>query len=395
MKRIRKIIFWCHLPIGLLGGLIIFVMCVTGVLLAYEKQITAWADTRNFATPNVASGTQRLALEELATKARAARNTDPSAVTIRSNPAAPAEVSFGREGTLFLNPYSGEVLGEGSRGVRNFFRVVTDWHRWLGAQGENRALARAITGACNLGFLILVMSGFYLWWPQRLSLKYIRNIIWFKRGLPGKARDFNWHNVIGFWSVVPLFIVVLSGVVISYTWASNLVYRVAGEKPPAARGNQPPPNAGPAKGVSLTNLNQYWTSAEQQIPDWQSITLQLPPTTEAPVTFSIDSGNGGQPQKRAQLTIDRKTGNVDRFEPFAAQTRGRQWRTILRFAHTGEVAGFIGQAIAGLASAGGIFLVWTGFALAYRRFRGWLRRRSAATNSGLNRNPNAVGIAGD
>jgi uncharacterized iron-regulated membrane protein len=395
MKRIRKIIFWCHLPIGLLGGLIILVMCVTGVLLAYEKQITAWADTRNFATPNVAAGTPRLSLEELATKARAARNTDPSAVTIRSNPTAPAEVSFGREGTLFLNPYSGEVLGEGSRGVRSFFRVVTDWHRWLGAQGDNRAVARAITGACNLGFLVLVMSGFYLWWPQRFSLKYVRNIIWFKRGLPGKARDFNWHNVIGFWSAIPLFIVVLSGVVISYGWASNLVYRVAGEKPPAARGNQPPPNAGPAKGVSLTNLNQYWTSAEQQVAGWQSITLQLPASAEAPLTFSIDNGNGGQPQKRAQLTIDRKTGNVDRFELFATQTRGRKWRTILRFAHTGEVLGFIGQAIAGLASAGGIFLVWTGFALAYRRFRGWLRRRSATANTGLNRNPTAVGLAGD
>jgi uncharacterized iron-regulated membrane protein len=28
----------------------------------------------------------------------------------------------------------------------------------------------------------------------------MRNVLWFRRGLPGKARDFNWHNVIGFWS---------------------------------------------------------------------------------------------------------------------------------------------------------------------------------------------------
>ena len=58
-------------------------------------------------------------------------------------------------------------------------------------------------------------------------------VVWFRGGLRGKARDFNWHNVIGLWCAVPLFVVVLSGVVISYPWASDLVYRVAGEAPPA------------------------------------------------------------------------------------------------------------------------------------------------------------------
>ena len=43
MKLFRKIIFWCHLAIGVSAGVIILIMSVTGVLLAYEKQITAWA----------------------------------------------------------------------------------------------------------------------------------------------------------------------------------------------------------------------------------------------------------------------------------------------------------------------------------------------------------------
>ena len=81
--------------------------------------------------------------------------------------AAPAALGFGRESIVYLNPYTGEVLGEGSKGIRTFFRVVTDWHRWLGAHGESRAIARAITGACNLGFLFLVISGFYIWWPKQ------------------------------------------------------------------------------------------------------------------------------------------------------------------------------------------------------------------------------------
>ena len=379
MKRFRRILFWCHLPIGLLGGLIILIMCVTGVLLAYEKQITLWADTRNYQSPPPSSAATRLPLETLLTKAREARKTEPSAITLRSDVSAPADVSFGREGKLFLNTYSGAVLGEGSIGVRNFFRHVTDWHRWLGAQGENRNVARAITGACNLGFLVLVISGFYLWWPQRLSRRAVRNITWFRRGLSAKARNFNWHNTIGFWSAIPLFIVVLSGVVISYTWAGNLVYRLVGETPPAPRA-QANANAASTKPKDVSqpaaNLDTLWSRAAKQVDGWKSITLQLSPVADAPLTFAIDSGTGGQPQKRAQLVLDRKTGAVVRYEPFSTYSKGRQLRSILRFAHTGEVLGIVGQTIAGLVSIGGAFLVWTGFALALRRLRSWKEKRS-------------------
>jgi uncharacterized iron-regulated membrane protein len=378
MKKLRKIIFWCHLPVGATAGVVILIMCVTGVLLSYEKQITSWADTRGYRAAPPTPDTQHLPVETLITKARESRSASPTAVTLKSDPSAPAEIAFGRETTLFVNPYTGAMLGEGSQKTRNFFRVVTDWHRWLGAKGDNRNVARAITGACNFGFLFLVASGFYLWWPRNWNRKALRNVTWFRLGLPSKARDFNWHNVIGFWSAVPLFIVVLSAVVISYTWAGNLVYRIAGETPPAPRTNQPAPASSSNKENTpqTDNLNSAWTRAEQQVNDWQSISMQLPTAASAPLTFSIDGGNGGQPQKRAQLVLDRATNNVVRWEPFSTYTRGRQLRTILRFAHTGEVVGVAGQTIAGFVSAGGAVLVITGLALAIRRLLAWRAKRS-------------------
>jgi uncharacterized iron-regulated membrane protein len=115
--------------------------------------------------------------------------------------------------------------------------------------------------------------------------------------------------------------------------------------------------------------------AEQQVQGWQSISMQLPTAQEAPVTFTIDKGTGGQPQKRAQLALNRRTGEVVRWEPFSSYTTGRRLRSWLRFAHTGEVGGIIGQSIAALASTGGAFLVFTGLSLAWRRFRAWLARR--------------------
>ena len=384
MKKLRKIIFWLHLPVGVIAGLVILNMCVTGVLLTYEKQITSWADTRGYRSVPPTPDTQRLAVETLLTKAREARGANPTSVTVKADPAAPAEIGFGRETTLFVNPYSGTVLGEGSQKVRSFFRGVTEWHRWLGAKGDNRNVARAITGACNLGFLFLVASGFYLWWPRNWNLKSLRNVVWFRRGLPSKARDFNWHNTIGFWSAAPLFIVVLSAVVISYTWAGNLVYRIAGETPPARRANQPPlsPSTN-SQTPSLNNLDSAWLRAEQQVIDWRSITLQIPAASSAPLTFNIDRGSGGQPQKRAQLVLDRTSGEVVRWEPFSSYTRGRQLRSILRFAHTGEVVGVVGQTIAGLVSAGGAVLVLTGLALAIRRLRAWLAKGTRSSKPAL------------
>lgn len=379
MKRLRKIIFWCHLPVGVIAGVVILIMCVTGVLLAYEKQITSWADTRGYRSAPPSAETRHLTVETLVGKAREARGANPSAITLKSDPAAPAEIAFGREATLFVNPYSGQVLGEGSQSVRSFFRTVTDWHRWLGAKGDNRNVARAITGACNLGFLFLVVSGFYLWWPRSWNLKALRSVTWFRRGLPGRARDFNWHNTIGFWCAPALFVIVISGVVISYTWAANLVYRIVGETPPAPRANQQQParpNNAEAAPEPITNIDSAWTVAERQVGDWRSISLQLPTSASAPLTFNIDSGTGGQPQKRGQLVLDRTTGAVTKWEPFSSYTRGRQLRSILRFAHTGEVAGIVGQTTAGIVTLGGAVLAFTGLALAFRRCYAWISKRA-------------------
>lgn len=393
MKVLRKVIFWCHLAAGVFAGVVVLIMSVTGVLLAYERQITAWADTRGYEVSAPAPGASRLPVETILAEVRKSRPGTPAAFTVRSKPTAPVEVGFGREGVVFVNPYTGEVLGEGSQSVRSFFRVVMNWHRWLGASGEGqgRTVGRAVTGACNLAFLFLVVSGFYLWWPRTWTRKSLRSVTWFRRGLEGRARNFNWHNTAGFWSALPLFVVVLSAVVISYTWASNLVYRVVGETPPAPRAPapaQPGGNAAPQRGgeerrgdaasveQAFVDINRLWSRAEQQMTGWRSVSLRLPAPTEPTATFTLDRGDGGQPQERAQLTLDRKTGEVVRWEPFSSLTPGRRLRSLLRFAHTGEVAGPVGQTVAALASAAGALLVWTGLALAWRRFRNWWARRA-------------------
>jgi uncharacterized iron-regulated membrane protein len=376
MTSLRSMVFWCHLVCGVFAGVVILIMSVTGVLLAYERQIMEWADTWRYdVAPTSGATVDRPSVELLLARVAEARpDITPTALTLHADPAAPAALALGRDAAIYLNPYSGAVLGDGSPGVRQFFRYVTDWHRWLGASDQHRTTGRAITGACNLAFLFLVVSGPYLWWPRTWTWRQVRNVTWFRRALPGKARDFNWHNVIGFWSAVPLFIIVLSAVVISYPWASNLVYRVVGEEPqtrgPRGGSRGAAQDEGTIAALELGGLDLLWRRAERQVADWRRITLQLSSSSRQPASFTIDSGTGGQPQKRAALTLDRATGEVLAWEPFSSQTRGSRLRSWLRFAHTGEVFGLVGQTVAAILSAGSALLVWTGLALAWRRFFG-------------------------
>lgn len=368
---LRKAVFWVHLVVGVAAGIVILVMSATGVLLMYERQIIDWADRADWGhrsappSPDAA----RLPVETLVAKVlEADSGAKPSSITLQADPDAPAAVSLGRGRSVYINPYTGQVLGEGSKWVRTLFRKVTDWHRWLGARDEQRDAARAVTGACNLAFLFLVLSGIYLWVPRIWTRRQLRNVLWFRRGLSSKARDFNWHNVLGAWAAIPLVFIVFSGVVISYPWAGNLVYRLTGEEPPQRQG---PPGGGERRAegaVPLDGLDRPWDVAERQVPGWRSITLRLPSEADAPLAFTIYQGDRARPDLRGQLTVDRERGEILRWEPYSNQSRGQKVRAWLRWIHTGEAGGFLGQTLAGIVSGCGAVLVWTGLSLAWRRF---------------------------
>ncbi|HYD53663.1 MAG TPA: PepSY-associated TM helix domain-containing protein [Gemmatimonadaceae bacterium] len=383
MKALRTAIFWCHLVTGVAIALVVLLMSATGVLLTYQKQLTRWADTRGMDGAPRAGADRMLPVDSLLAHARAlVPDAAPTAVTWRRDPSAPVEIAFGRERTLFVDAYTGEVLGDGSAAMRRFFKVTTDLHRWLALSGARRAHGKAITGAANLGFLFLVLSGFWLWWPRNWTRAAFRNVGLPRRGLAGKARDFNWHNAIGIWSLLPLVVIVASGVVISYPWASRLVYRAFGESPPPPAERTPQGEARPAHraGVprSHRELDAVRAVAERRMPEWRSATVQLPRPAAKTMVIALDAGSGGQPQRRATLTIDRATGTERKWEPFGAGSPARRARSILRFAHTGEVGGVLGQTVAGLVSLGAVLLVWTGLALAWRRHRGWRARTRLA-----------------
>jgi uncharacterized iron-regulated membrane protein len=447
----RKVLFWLHLGSGVVAGLVIALMSLTGVAIAFEHQLLEWAerDARRVTVP--APDAPRLSADELLARVRAARpEAQPSAVTVYPEPGAAVTVALGRAGSVYVNPYTGEVRDGGAKGWRDFFRLMEDLHRWLAASGDSRAVGRAVTGVCNAAFLFLAVSGLYLWWPRKWTLRAMRPSLWFRSGLKGKARDWNWHNVIGFWSLPVLIVLTASGMVISYRWASDLVFKVTGNEPPASQG---PPGQqavkvpAPPPGTARLGIEALFTEARKSVPAWESVTVRLggaqrggapqgaqgargqgpqaaqgsqatsapqaeqgaqaqgPQGTQATqsqpgaagqgaqsapgpreggreggadaLTFSIREQGGWPLFASTQLSLDPFTGGVVRKEGFADYNSGRKLRTWLRFLHTGEALGWPGQLVAAIASLGGAVLVWTGFALAWRRF---FPRRKAAVS---------------
>ena len=400
---LRTVLFWLHLTAGVVAGAIILLLSVTGVLLTYEKQLAHWADLRQFPAIS-APVSQRLSADSLIDLATLAHGGNaPSAITLRADAAEPALVAFGRDGNLFLHPGTGAILGAGSPAAHTFFRNVEDWHRWMAGTGENRTRLKSVTGAANLMFLVLVLTGMVLWLPRSLHWVKVRAVLWFRGGLSGKARDFNWHNVLGIWSALPLIAIIASGSVIGYPWASDLVYRMVGEAPPprgAAAGAgasstagaisaaASPRSAAPADSSASpfsapVTYAGMMTAAVALMPEWRAVTVQLPKPDAKTTTVTLDKGTGAQPQYRATVQFSSATGELAKYQPFDSLTTGRKVRNVLRFTHTGEVLGLFGQTWAGLVTLASIVLVVTGIALAIRRASRALGRRTARSVGGV------------
>ncbi|MFD2256575.1 PepSY-associated TM helix domain-containing protein [Luteolibacter algae] len=369
MKIIRKSIFWLHLVVGLLAGVLVLVMAVTGITLAYERQLTVLADNFGIDAPEDA---QQLGIEEILASHT---SKPPSSITVESDLSQPVALQYGREKTEFIHPYTGASLGEGNTVVRSFFKTMLTWHRWLGREGAQRDMGKALIGAGNLMFLFLVVSGIYLWFPKKWSVKGLKAVTLLQKRLKGRARDWSWHNVFGFWAALPLLIVVSCGTVISYPWATALVFSIAGEKMPQ-RKRHGGGDHGENKPLSTAGLDAALASVKNANPDWETIQLQLPAGKAA--KFTVSDSHRGRPDKRREVMVEMPTAEILKTEGFESFGTGRKARTWIRWIHTGEAGGLPGQTIAGLAAASSIILVWTGFALAWRRFT---KRKSRKTDT--------------
>lgn len=347
MKRVRPFFFWTHLVAGVAASLLIGVMSVTGAGLAFEAQWIAASD------PPGASPTTPIETW----------SAGASSITLFKQPTRRAVVMKGRD-QRFVVGDSGEWIAATS--VSGFMHTLEQWHRWLGLEGAGRDVGKALMDAANLLFVLLALTGLVIWWPKKLDWQHVKPVLLFRVGLKGKQRDFNWHHVVGLWLWPALLAISVSGVVMSYRWAQGLI----------GGGGRP----GGAAATLLDDgetlpLAQLFSNATSVVPDWDSVSLQVEQRGEPPpagkrkaLQFSVMEAGRSLPAARHTVTIDPVTGAVLAHEDFDSAPAGRKTRMILRFLHTGQLFGVVGQFLALVASLGAVLLMWTGLALSWRRF---------------------------
>lgn len=366
--RVRDVLFWLHLALGLPISLVAVLLCLTGAILAVELPVTRWSDRARVEVP---AEPARLPVDRLVRDAASAEGREPVSVAVGRDPRDAVEVSFGRRDGVAVDPYRGMELDEGA--LHGLFRSTMFLHRWLLLEGTGRDIARQVVGVSTLAFVALVPTGLLLWLPRRWRWGAVRAVLWFRSGLKGKARDFNWHHVFGLWFALPLLFFAVTGAGIGYRWlADGLVALAPAEAVEVADPVLPPPD-GASLDDRTARLEGALAVAGREVPDWQTLSVAIPSSVAAPLEVTVDRGNGRQPQHRAVLSID-ASGAVVARRGWAEESGERRVRSWIRFGHTGEMMGLPGLVLAVVSCLAGAVLGWTGLALSWRRWQAWRRR---------------------
>jgi uncharacterized iron-regulated membrane protein len=314
----------------------------------------------------------RMPLDSLLSGAASAKGKLPSAITIWSDKGAPVEVEFGRDDRALFDSYNGALLGSGAVRTRKFFDTVTSLHRWFGASVERKPLARAIKGAFDLALLLMTITGLILWCPKTWSWSRFKAGALLRFGLTGRAHDWNRHNAIGFWVALPLVIIVITGAILSYSWATNLLYLVAGSPPPTRTVIEKTEKHGKhhkdhQQTITEVSIDQIFKDAQSRSSGWRSLRATLPQSGEKTITVAVDFADGSRPDQKAEVVYDRSSGAMLQLKAFSSYNLGTRLHLFVHMVHTGEAGGILGQTVIGLASLSCCVLVWTGFLLVIRR----------------------------
>ncbi|MCB4799117.1 PepSY-associated TM helix domain-containing protein [Neotamlana laminarinivorans] len=228
----KKTVFQVHKILGLVTGAIVFVVAITGCCWAFREEIESLYDDYKYVTPQDRAF---ITPTEAKTIALSVFPNNTVHGTIFKQPNEAVEVIF-YDGepefyqSVFLNPYSGEVI-QADDHLSGFFAFILKGHMrlWLPKNiGEN------IVGASILIFLLIIISGFILWWPKkRKNLKQRVTFDW-KKTTRWKRKNFDLHTVVGFYIAIFAFVIAFTGSVISYNWLKYVVYiSTGGDKVPA------------------------------------------------------------------------------------------------------------------------------------------------------------------
>lgn len=376
-SAIRYGMWLMHLWLGLLCSLIVFLTSLSGAVYAFKTQVI---ELSNWEKVFIYPEADPISLGQLQAQL-SKQNKKLLSVHIPESRSRSWQIGYentqGQVQSVHFNPYLKEELGGSEVSLNRFFEVVLDFHRTL-LLGE---LGKQVIGVGVLLFLLLMVSGIVLWVPKKL--KYLKQGFVVKWDAKFARLNYDLHKVVGFYSMLLLFFISVTGLYVTYPWVKNtLIVSLGGT--PLSQIAETGSNDGfealmedmlarqkELSGPEVTapiSLDSLMQKTHQMFTSPGDLTLTLP-TAEDPrynitkLERTIYLGA----LLPSTLSFD-ANGELKSSQRFTELPLDRQFTALVKPLHTGEILGLPSIILYFIASLCGCLLPVTGFLIWYRRF---------------------------
>lgn len=371
MGRLKKVARKLHLWLGLFSAIPVCIVCLTGALYVFKDQIEDLSEPWRFV--KAGSGPALLPSEAMAIAENEVDGFSVSALTY-GEPFDALRLDGTDSGndftTVWLNPYDGEVLKviRQEAGSFDFFRFILDGHRRLWLPQE---IGRPIVGSCVLLFALALITGIILWWPKTGNRKTLRRLFLIKRDAGSKRLIFDLHNVLGGYFAFVLLLMAGTGLVWSFRWYSEGLYKLTGGKDLKAY-KLPCSTVRPARDPVAFPVDELYARLRVSEPEAKEFYIVIPEKKEDVCRVSVvhkrDSYYRTDNLFFDRYTLEELEGEgpyAGRYKEVAFPDRIRRMNLEI---HDGRIAGLPGKIIVFLAGLVGASLPVTGWII-------WIRKR--------------------
>lgn len=364
---IKKIIGKLHLWLGLSSGLVIFILAITGCIFCFQKELKDIFYTGRMFI-NSAIG-QPLPLDSLKLTAQQALGNQYPITFIEYRPGSNKTVQFRASKinanaltyngqvvynkTVFVNPYTGRV-----QAIENtkweFFNVVLQLHFSLLFNN----IGHQVIGWSTVIFILMLIMGLILWWPKnKAAIKQRFKFDW-QKTTQWKRKNYDLHNVPGFYSLMFALLIALTGLFFAFPWFNNSVRWIANG---GKTMQQPPTLKSDTTQMAATGLlNNMLQTTNNHSPKAQFYFISMPLKSETPYVVTA-MHNAKNYLKRSQFFYDRNTGKLLRERPYQKQTGAEKFVFMVYDIHIGKIGGLPGQILVFIVSLIAASLPVTGF----------------------------------
>ncbi|SEA16104.1 Uncharacterized iron-regulated membrane protein [Arachidicoccus rhizosphaerae] len=371
-SRLNNIITWLHLWLGLVSGIVVLIVSITGCLFVFQEEISHFIHHKTYYVEPPASSQVALPLSALQRKAQAALGPDAPVTYMTTYadgdrswefmsyvPGDPDALTYGGTSKVyksaFLNPYTGSVTGMVDYRT-DFFMVVKGihWSLYL-----NDAIGQRIVGWSTVIFVILLITGLIMWWPKKWNKKSIDNSFKISWKAKFKRLNYDLHNVLGFYAFIIALIIALTGLTWAFQWFNKAVYATAtlSSKPIS----YPDYSSDTTAVASIASPIDYALAVAHKVyPNAKRYTTA--PVSSKAAAISVSAyGHEDTYYDANTLYFDQGTGKELGQELYKRQNLGHKLVAMNYDIHVGAIGGLIGKIIAFLISLVCASLPITGF----------------------------------